>query len=131
MNFLKLREEKVGMEAQDVKLKPQISLKLYCKWLTDKFNKLKKEYLKLREMYQARGKEIERLKKQIDFINSNNKVVNNKYLNEKQEFQKELYKEDVIKSYQGKLKAQEHQIKCLREANNKLITENLKLKENE
>ena len=110
-----------GMEVRDVKLKPQISLKLYCKWLTDRFNKLRREYLKLREMYQARGREIERLKKQIDFINSHNKVVNNKYLNEKQEFQKELYKEDVIKSLQGKIKAQEHQIKCLREANNTLI----------
>ena len=102
--------------------KPQISLKLYCKWLTDKYNKLK-------VITKVKDKEIERLKKQIDFINSNNKVVNNKYLNEKQKFQKELYKEDIIKSYQGKIKAQEHQIKCLREANNKLISENLKLKE--
>lgn len=113
----------MGALASDCK-KPQISLKLYCKWLTDRYNRLK-------VITKAKDKEIERLKKQIDFINSNNKVVNNKYLNEKQEFQKELYKEDVIKSYQGKIKAQEHQIKCLREANNKLITENLKLKENE
>lgn len=114
MNFLKLREEKAGMEVRDVKLKPQISLKLYCKWLTDRHNRLK-------IITKAKDKEIERLKKQIDFINSHNEVVNNKYLNEKQEFQKELYKEDVIKSYQGKIKAQEHQIKCLREANNTLI----------
>lgn len=112
------------MEVQDVKLKPQISLKLYCKWLTDRYNRLK-------VIAKAKDKEIERLRKQIDFINSHNKVVNNKYLNEKQKFQKELYKDDVIKSYQGKIKAQEHQIKCLREANNKLISENLKLKEHE
>ena len=111
--------------------KPQISLKLYCKWLTDRYYKLAFKCNTLKAVNIAKDKEIERLKKQIDFINSNNKVVNNKYLNEKQEFQKELYKEDVIKSYQGKIKAQEHQIKCLREANNKLINENLKLKEHE
>lgn len=110
------------------KLKPQISLKLYCKWLTDRYNELKRKCGILKVVNIAKDEEIKRLKKQIDFIISNNKVVNNKYLNEKQEFQKELYKEDVIKSYQGKIKAQEHQIKCLREANNKLISENLKLK---
>lgn len=111
--------------------KPQISLKLYCKWLTDRYNKLKSKYGNVKAIIQSKDKQIERLNKEIDFINSHNKVVNNKYLNEKQEFQKELYKEDVIKSYQGKIKAQEHQIKCLREANNKLISENLKLKEHE
>lgn len=111
--------------------KPQISLKLYCKWLTDKYNQLKSKYGNVKAIMQAKDKEIERLKKQIDFINSHNKVVNNKYLNEKEEFRKELYKEDVIQSLQGKIKAQEHQIKCLREANNKLISENLKLKEND
>lgn len=107
------------MEVQDVKLKPQISLKLYCKWLTDRYNRLK-------VITKAKDKEIERLKKQIDFINSHNKVVNNKYLNEKQEFQKELYKDDVIKSYQGKIKAQEHQIKILRNSNAELISKLLK-----
>lgn len=111
----------VDMEVQGIKLKPQISLKLYCKWLTDKYNKLK-------ITTKAKDKEIERLKKQIDFINQNNKVIYNKYIDDKNQFAKELYKEDVIKSYQGKIKAQEHQIKCLREANNKLISENLKLK---
>jgi len=120
----------MGLQASDNN-KPQISLKLYCKWLTDRYNNLKRKCNTLKVVNIAKDKEIERLKKQIDFINSNNKVVNNKYLNEKQEFQKELYKEDVIKSYQGKIKAQEHQIKCLREANNKLISKNLKLKEHE
>lgn len=118
----------MGLQESDYK-KPQISLNLYCKWLTDRYNKLKAKFNIQNAIIKAKDKEIERLKKQIDFINSHNKVVNNKYLNEKQEFQKELYKEDVIKSYQGKIKAQEHQIKCLREANNKLISENLKLKE--
>ena len=116
---------------RESKVKPQISLKLYCKWLTDRYNELKRKCNVLKVVNIAKDEEIKRLKKQIDFIISNNKVVNNKYLNEKQEFQKELYKEDVIKSYQGKIKALEHQIKCLREANNKLITENLKLKEHE
>ena len=119
------------MAVLDDRNKPQISLKLYCKWITDRYNKLKTKYYNANSIIKSKDKEIENLKKQIDFINSHNKVVNNKYLNEKQEFQKELYKEDVIKSYQGKIKALEKNIKSLREANNSLIIENLKLKENE
>ena len=120
----------MGVQVSDCN-KPQISLKLYCKWLTDKYNNLKSKYGNVKAIIQAKDKEIERLKKQIDFINSHNKVVNNKYLDEKEEFRKELYKEDVIQSLQGKIKFQEQKIKSLREANSKLVSENLKLKEHE
>lgn len=107
------------------KTEPQISLELYCKWLTDKYNKtvgvFNDKYNKLR----AKLKTAENKLKQLDNNNSSKRL---KYQNDKGEFQKELYKEDIIIKYKREVENLHKAVDRLRKENKELIVENLKLK---
>lgn len=102
-------------------IKPQIYLELYCKWLTDKYQSLQQENEKLKRRCAHKDKEIENLKKQIDHIIANNKVVHNKYLDERKEFKKELFKEDLIISYKQQTEALNKRLKYYRTMSKQLI----------
>ena len=108
-------------------IKPQISLGLYCKWLTDKYQSLEQENEKLKRQCAHKDKEIASLKKQIDFIIANNKVVHNKYLDERKEFKKELYKEDLIISYKQQVEALNRRVKYYRTMSKQLIDKIIEL----
>lgn len=103
------------------KTHPQIPLDLYCKWLTDKYNK-------------TRGKLLNRigqLEAKLKTANNKLNAAENsrlKYQSEKGEFLKELYKEDVILKYQKELANKDNKIKQLRDSIDSLIGENIKLK---
>lgn len=135
MNFLKLREEKADMEVlvnnhlkdkieKDKNFKPktspQIPLDLYCKWLTDKYNK-------------TRGKLLDRigqLEAKLKTANNKIKILENsriKYINEKGEFLKEVYKEDIIVKLQKEMSNKDNKIKALRKSIDDLVIEKIKL----
>lgn len=103
------------------KTPPQIPLDLYCKWLTDKYNK-------------TRGKLLNRIGQlEAKLKTANNKInaLENshlKYKNEKGEFLKELYKEDFVLKHQKELANKDNKIKQLRDSIDSLIGENIKLK---
>lgn len=107
------------------KTEPQISLELYCKWLTDKYNKtvgvFNDKYSKLR----VKLKTAENKLKQINNDKSSARL---KYQNDKGEFQKELYKEDIIIKYKKEVENLHKTVDRLRKENKELIVENLKLK---
>ena len=100
---------------------------LYCKWLTDKYQSLEQENEKLKRQCAHKDKEIENLKKQIDFIIANNKVVHNKYLDERKEFKKELYREDLIISYKQQVEALNRRLKYYRTMSRQLIDKIIEL----
>ncbi len=100
---------------------------LYCKWLTDKYQSLEQENEKLKRQCAHKDKEIASLKKQIDFIIANNKVVHNKYLDERKEFKKELYKEDLIISYKQQVEALNRRLKYYRTMSKQLIDKIIEL----
>lgn len=103
------------------KTSPQIPLDLYCKWLTDKYNK-------------TRGKLLNRigqLEAKLKTANNKIKILENsriKYTNEKGEFLKELYKEDLVLRHQKEIKNKNNTIENLRNSIDSLIAENIKLK---
>lgn len=107
------------------KIEPQISLELYCKWLTDKYNKtvgvFNDKYSKLR----VKLKIAENKLKQINNDKSSARL---KYQNDKGEFQKELYKEDIIIKYKKEVENLHKTVDRLRKENKQLVVENLKLK---
>lgn len=107
------------------KTEPQVSLELYCKWLTDKYNKtvgvFNDKYSKLK----AKLKTAENKLKQINNDKSSARL---KYQNDKGEFQKELYKEDIIIKYKKEVENLHKTVDRLRKENKQLIVENLKLK---
>lgn len=107
------------------KTEPQISLELYCKWLTDKYNKtvgvFNDKYNKLRVKFKTAENKL----KQINNDKSSTRL---KYQNDKGEFQKELYKEDIIIKYKKEVENLHKTVDRLRKENKQLIVENLKLK---
>lgn len=79
------------------KTSPQIPLDLYCKWLTDKYNKTRAKLLN----------RIGQLEAKLKTANNKLKILENnriKYTNDKGEFLKELYKDDIILKYKQEIK---------------------------
>lgn len=103
------------------KTPPQIPLDLYCKWLTDKYNKTRGNLLN----------KIGQLEAKLKTANNKIKILENnriKYINEKGKFLKELYKEDLVLRHQKEIKNKNNTIESLRNSIDSLIAENIKLK---
>ena len=103
------------------KTSPQISLNLYCKWLTDKYIKDTSHLKHTIEGLIIRLRNFENKIKQKD----SNKL---KYQNEKGEFLKELYKEDIIVKLKKEISNRDNKIKALRKSIDDLVVENIKFK---
>jgi len=138
---MKQTEEKVVLDIQEnniqsinleedrkhkPKTKPQISNKMYAKWLTDKYNKdteeLKAKIVDLELQLKKSNNQIKLLKQA-----SNEKRL--KYMTEKQEFSKELMKDDTVNKYKREILNLQKALSRSRKDNEKLIIENLRLKE--
>lgn len=107
------------------KTEPQITPELYCKWLTDKYNKTVGVFNDKCDKLRAKLKTAENKLKQIDNNKSSARL---KYQNDKGEFQKELYKEDIIIKYKREIENLHKAVDRLRKENKQLVIENLKLK---
>lgn len=107
------------------KTPPQIPLDLYCKWLTDKYNKTRAKLLNRIGQLEAKLKTANNKLKILENTNTSNRL---KYQNEKGEFLKELYKEDLVLRHQKEIKNKNNTIENLRNSVDSLIAENIKLK---
>lgn len=107
------------------KTEPQITPELYCKWLTDKYNRDTGELRNKIGRLQAKLKTAEN---KLKINENNNSQKRLKYQNDKGEFQKELYKEDIIIKYKREIENLNKAVNRLRKENKQLIVENLKLK---
>lgn len=107
------------------KTSPQIPLDLYCKWLTDKYNKTRAKLLNRIGQLEAKLKTANNKLKILENTNTSNRL---KYQNEKGEFLKELYKEDLVLRHQKEIKNKNNTIENLRNSVDSLIAENVKLK---
>lgn len=142
MNQMKQIEEKEVLDIQEdnikcfnleedkkhkPKTKPQISNKMYAKWLTDKYNKDTDEL-------KAKIIDLEyKLKEANEKINVLTKAANKtrlKYMTEKNEFSKDLMRDDQIKKYRREILNLQKALSRSRKDNETLIMENLRLKDN-
>ena len=142
MNYLKLKEELVVIEVQESNIapinleadkkkkrrtSPQVSNKMYAKWLTDKYN---------RDTCELKAKIVD-LELQLKKEKEDNKILRAsvsqkrlKYMNEANEFSPELMKDATIQRYKREVDNQNKAIKRLRKSIDTLIAENVKLKNN-
>lgn len=129
MDTLENRIQSINLEEDrkhKPKTKPQISNRMYAKWLTDKYNKdteeLKAKIIDLEYQLKQANDKILNYKRA-----SNQKRL--KYMTEMQEFSRELMKDDTINKYKREVLNLQKALSRSRKDNEKLIIENLKLKE--
>lgn len=120
----------INLEADKKKKRrtsPQVSNKMYAKWLTDKYN---------RDTCELKAKIVD-LELQLKKEKEDNKILRAsvsqkrlKYMNEANEFSPELMKDATIQRYKREVDNQNKAIKRLRKSIDTLIAENVKLKNN-
>ena len=94
-------------------------LECYCKWLTDRYNKLEKKHEK---EISERDQTIKDIQGRLKTETFNLQNIRMKYMNDMKEFNQELRREEEVKELRAQIKTLRKTVQSLQTANSRLAS---------